>query len=422
MSGSTTPTTFTYTGKTVPWTVPSTGLYDITAAGAQGGNGGNTYGFLDIPFGSSSGGPGALMGGEVELTQGEVLTIDVGGQGAKGTSNERSAFFTGTTGGGGGGGGGSFVVGPNNTPLVIAGGGGGGGGLRREDDGGPGLTGTAGGNGAGVGGEFGGKNGSGGPGAPVGGGGGGGFTSGGGRGEDLRGHGIDVFAGGGGGYPSLQGGKGVAIGGFGGGGAGINAATGGGGGGGGYSGGGGSTRAGGGGGGSYLAPGAIDPVKGQGQNHGNGDVTIALVSAADPSGGDPPAASTATSAADQASLTSSSLGQASSPSFLSAAPAAAPTSSIVLQPGSVDQVAAFNPNTEVLDLRQALAESQLNLRGDYGALGSYVAVTDSGSDATLSFNPRGLASGPGSVLAVLNGVGPGVTLATLISDHALAIT
>ena len=49
-------------------------------------------------------------------------------------------------------------------------------------------------------------------------------------------------------------------------------------------------------------------------------------------------------------------------------------------------------------------------------------VTDSGNDATLSFNPQGLASGPGSALAQLFDVGPGVTLATLISDHALAIT
>ncbi len=49
-------------------------------------------------------------------------------------------------------------------------------------------------------------------------------------------------------------------------------------------------------------------------------------------------------------------------------------------------------------------------------------MTDSGNDATLSFNPQGLASGPGSALAVLQGVGPGVTLNTLINDHALAIT
>ncbi len=40
MSGSTTSTTFSYTGHTVTWTVPTTGLCDITAAGAKGGHGG----------------------------------------------------------------------------------------------------------------------------------------------------------------------------------------------------------------------------------------------------------------------------------------------------------------------------------------------------------------------------------------------
>ena len=141
-----------------------------------------------------------------------------------------------------------------------------------------------------------------------------------------------------------------------------------------------------------------------------------------------------TTAADQASITPSSLGQAGTPSFLAADPAQQlltytytanadqPTSSIVLQPGGVDQVTGFNPSTDMLDLRQALAASQLNLGGDASKLGNYVQVNDTGNDATLSFNPQGLASGPGSTLAVLHGVGPGVTLGTLISDHALAIT
>ena len=84
MSGSIGSATFTYTDKTVTWTVPATGLYDITAAGAEGGNGAETYGAFGISFGSSSGGPGALMGGNLELTQGEVLTIAVGGVGANG--------------------------------------------------------------------------------------------------------------------------------------------------------------------------------------------------------------------------------------------------------------------------------------------------------------------------------------------------
>ncbi len=68
------------------------------------------------------------------------------------------------------------------------------------------------------------------------------------------------------------------------------------------------------------------------------------------------------------------------------------TDSIVLQPGSVDQLTGFDPSTAVLDLRQALAESHLTLGGDYDKLGAYVQVSGSGNDATLSFNPLGLRS------------------------------
>src|SRR5258708_7395524 len=55
-----------YTGSSTTFTVPTTGTYDIVAFGAQGG------GF---------GGLGAEIGGDFYLTAGEVLTIDVGGQG-----------------------------------------------------------------------------------------------------------------------------------------------------------------------------------------------------------------------------------------------------------------------------------------------------------------------------------------------------
>ena len=302
MSGSTTSTAFTYTGHTVTWTVPSTGLYDITAAGAKGGNGAQTYGLFGTRFYTSSGGPGALMGGDYELTQGEVLTIAVGGVGANGTNNptpirEGDAPPYDKGGSGGGGGGGSFVVGPGNTPLVIAGGGGGGGGARNEDNGGPGLTGTAGGSGrnnTNSHGGDGGTDGAGGSGSSfsvglmgTGSGGGGGFKS-----SGSNGSGPDS-GGGGGGYPGLQGGQGRqggVDGGFGGGGGsgGYSGAYSGGGGGGGYSGGGGGPSqrnnfgadGGGGGGGSYLAPGAIDPVEVQGQNQLAGDVVITPVTVA----------------------------------------------------------------------------------------------------------------------------------------------
>jgi len=64
---------FDFSGSIVQWTVPSTGFYDITAYGAQGGNyynKGETY----------SGGQGAVIGGSLLLTVGDIINILVGGQ------------------------------------------------------------------------------------------------------------------------------------------------------------------------------------------------------------------------------------------------------------------------------------------------------------------------------------------------------
>ena len=89
------------------WTVPTSGSYTITAAGAKGGRG------------VSISGTGARMTGTFSLTQGAKLRIIVGQSGTDGASRN------------GGGGGGTFVQ--NNADLnttgifVIAGGGGGGG-------------------------------------------------------------------------------------------------------------------------------------------------------------------------------------------------------------------------------------------------------------------------------------------------------
>jgi hypothetical protein len=243
---------FTYTGELVTFTVPITGTYRILAFGAQGGHGVPPNGFF-----SGTGGFGAEIGGDFNLTGGEVLTIAVGGAGLPG-----SAEFT-----GGGGGGGSFVVGPANTPLVIAGGGGGGGAAIPPTglDGGGGLTGP---NGGGFGGGTGGNGGSGGGEF---GGGGGGFLSAGGGG-----------ARGGGAFPDLTGGLGASggTGGFGGGG-GNGGRPGCGGGGGGYSGGAGGRGAhlgcsGGGGGGSFDA--GINQILVAGLQAGNGEIVITEVS------------------------------------------------------------------------------------------------------------------------------------------------
>lgn len=101
------PVTFEFIGSIVDFTVPTTGLYDILAAGAQGGN--DAHGGL--------GGLGAIIGGDLMLTAGTVLQIAVGGMG--GSVDPGHGGFA-------GGGGGSFVAAFINIPLVIAGGGGGG--------------------------------------------------------------------------------------------------------------------------------------------------------------------------------------------------------------------------------------------------------------------------------------------------------
>lgn len=52
---------FTYTGKLVTYTVPTTGLYQITAYGAQGGS-------VVFPTGVGQGGLGAEISGDFTLT------------------------------------------------------------------------------------------------------------------------------------------------------------------------------------------------------------------------------------------------------------------------------------------------------------------------------------------------------------------
>jgi tripartite motif-containing protein 56 len=86
------------------WTVPQTGNYRITVAGAKGGNS-NNWG--------RSGGFGATMSGTFSLNKGDVLKLLVGQMGTNDTYD-------------GGGGGGSFVTKQDNSSLIIAAGGGGG--------------------------------------------------------------------------------------------------------------------------------------------------------------------------------------------------------------------------------------------------------------------------------------------------------
>jgi hypothetical protein len=251
-------TTFDFTGSVQHFTVVTSGLYDIEAAGAQGG-GGRT------PIGPTSGGAGAEVGGEVFLNAGEMLDIVAGGQGAPGSS---------TPAGAGGGFSGIFTA---AGPLIMAGGGGGGGGSSRLD-GGSGLAATNGGDGTGInaGAGAGGANGLGG------GSGGGAFSGGGGSGFKSEG-GTPPGApnsGQGQGGDGYTGGSYVAAGGFGGGG---GSGLFGGGGGGGYSGGGGGSSGAGGGGGSYIALAFTNTFGADGANSGNGFVMI------DPAGAVPEA-------------------------------------------------------------------------------------------------------------------------------------
>jgi hypothetical protein len=249
---------FSYTGTVVAYTIPTTGIYDIDATGGQGGQ--NTLG--------ESGGRGAQVDGDLTLTQGTVLDIVVGGAGVN-----ASQYF------GSGGGGGSFLWTVGG--LIAAAGGGGGGSYYYSN----GVAGQAGTSGTAAGGNNT-QNGAGGTGGNGGGGGTGPYYNAGGGAGWLTngGNGLNGNAGYGGlSSPTFAGGagnNGGSAGGFGGGGGGGDI---GGGGGGGYSGGGGGGQAngggGGGGGGSFLAGNVTENSLIAGENVGNGQVTITLVTA-----------------------------------------------------------------------------------------------------------------------------------------------
>jgi hypothetical protein len=263
-------TTFSYDGTIDTYTVVTTGIYDVFAAGAQGGDNANSYGGL-----------GATVEGDILLTAGQVLSIVVGGAGINGLPYPGGWASS--------GGGGSFVfegaVPAALNALAVAGGGGGAGYYWAGENGGAGQAGLNGGAGGGS---------SPGAGGVAGAGGGSGPDTSGGGGAGLLGNGAsnsDGDYGGGGGHslPSFAGGASEGdgpAGSFGGGGAGgFNY----GGGGGGYSGGGAGglnygggadgSPGGGGGGGSYLSEAFSDDVAIAFANSGNGEVDITRVSA-----------------------------------------------------------------------------------------------------------------------------------------------
>lgn len=211
------------------WTVQTSGVYNITCAGASGGINGNVYG-----------GRGAIVSGKVALTAGNVIAILIGQIGT-----------------GRGGGGGTFIVNNTTSTLLFAAGGGGGPTAATGYDAvftNSGLAGA---------GSTGGSAGGGG-GANIGAG-GGGYSGAGTNGTDTTTtNGGSAYTSGGVGGTGVSGNNG----GFGGGGGGGPVGAGGGG---GYSGGGGgsSGSGGGGGGGSYITPNAYSTTLINYNNYGS---------------------------------------------------------------------------------------------------------------------------------------------------------
>ncbi|MBS0262975.1 MAG: PEP-CTERM sorting domain-containing protein [Planctomycetes bacterium] len=259
---------FSYTGSLQEYIVPTTGVYYISAAGAEGG-----HGYAGVA------GLGAVLSGEYALTAGTKLEIIVGGQGTPPEIQNSNAE--------GGGGGGSFVYITGALQPIIVAGGGGGGGVYGELYGGVsgGQITTEGATGLGPNGGAGGTGGNGGSGGTFSqgqnGGGGAGWLSNGTAGV----YGFGASGGGGFGPPTFAGGAAGGIvsggGGFGGGGGAGNSSGGGGG---GYSGGGGAGAygVGGGGGGSYLDASFTNTILTASTHSGNGVVEIRLLSESTP--------------------------------------------------------------------------------------------------------------------------------------------
>jgi hypothetical protein len=133
---------FAYTGGEQMFVVP-TGVYQVQVL-AIGGQGGESNG--------PAGGESAEVKGPVDVTPGQTLYVEVGGNGQTGT--EGAGGFNGGAAGGGGGGGASDIrtvprstsLTVEDTRLLVAGGGGGGGSSSEEPGGAGGAAGSPGGN------------------------------------------------------------------------------------------------------------------------------------------------------------------------------------------------------------------------------------------------------------------------------------
>ncbi|PAA84915.1 hypothetical protein BOX15_Mlig022246g1 [Macrostomum lignano] len=112
------------TGSIIRYFVPKTGCFEISAAGAAGGNHSTSYG--NSGGGTWLGGRGASARGKFRLERGQMLAIVVGQHGGNSSEVSPSRRPSIEDNAGTGGGGGSFVYNPRSLVLYLAAGGGGG--------------------------------------------------------------------------------------------------------------------------------------------------------------------------------------------------------------------------------------------------------------------------------------------------------
>ncbi|MBR4606509.1 MAG: InlB B-repeat-containing protein [Lachnospiraceae bacterium] len=106
--------TYEYNGANRTYSIPSTGFYEFTVYGAQGGN------YVDAdPSKNKTGGLGGGVTAKFYLKKGDVITVTVGGQNGYGGGGSASTSSYGK------GGGATTVTSANEGLLIVAGGGGG---------------------------------------------------------------------------------------------------------------------------------------------------------------------------------------------------------------------------------------------------------------------------------------------------------
>ena len=94
---------------------------------------------------------------------------------------------------------------------------------------------------------------------------------------------------------------------------------------------------------------------------------------------------------------------------------------LVLHISGVDQVAGFDPTTDVLDLRSLATGTGLDLTSNVTTPSTFVTVVDQGAERANSFRPH--RTGRRRTVAVLQGLGSTVTgLDSLVRQSAISLT